>query len=626
MLFPNFYYFALAFAGLVLFFSILKKENRVVRLLRICSLFLLLSCLFEPVLKFPFATKPWFLVLVDTSRSMRIGGRPEKAREILSGMRSKKEVYGFSSHPYPLGRGDSPTGAAMVADGDLTSIGNALIETPSPSAYLLLSDGVNNSGPDPISVAKEQNIPIYTMKVGDSIVGDVRISGIICEKVAYVGDEIPVRVRLENSGYNEHKVEILLQEGDHVLDKKEVLLPDQNREGEIEFFVTAETPGSHFYEISMSELSDEINRENNKRKFGITVLKSRIRVGWFSDKPSWNLKFARLELAKDPRIQLEWWVRVGDGKWMSRNGIVSTPDFNALYDAVVLEDFDCRGKGPRIGKETGIILIGKSCEGLSPFTLGTLIESVNCSVLVTAGSDIFRTRSLPPLQEIYMVKETKSGSRLLCTTHAGVPLVVKKGATIGIAASDVWRWSFASPGFRFWNNMIRTVALKGPALLVQTDPVIEAGKRITFEADAYTSSYAPDPTRSIVVEVTRTDDAEQPLHQVPLYSLGNGKYKGAIQFLSPGRYQYEAVTEDRRSIKDSFLVISQLESQRLHPDEELLRRLSSVSGGKHIEHVDELRGVLTRTMSAAPFHPSRSLLCLLLIVFLLATEWFWLRK
>jgi hypothetical protein len=623
-LFPNFYYFALAFAGLVLLFSLLARENRVARYLRISSLFLLLSCLFEPILQFPFAAKPWFLVLIDTSGSMRVGQRLEEAHEALSRVRTKKKVYGFSNHPYPLGT-DEPWATSVGTKGELTSIGNALLETPSPSAYLLLSDGVNNSGPDPISVAENEDIPIYTVKIGDSMVGDVRISGITHKKVVYVGDEVSIRARFENSKYDEHKIEILLKEDNRLLEKREVVLTDRNGENETEFYVTVETPGSHSYEVSISGVPDDVNVENNRRKFGITVLKSRIRVGWFSNKPGWNLKFARLEVAEDTRIQLEWWVRAGDGKWMSKNGIVSVPDFNAPYDVVVLEDFDCRGESPRIGEKTGVIIIGKSCEELSPLTLGALTESANCSVHVTADFGIFKRRILPPLQETYLVKGTKSGSKILCTTHAGAPLMVKKGTIIGIAASDIWRWSFA-PELRFWNEMIRTVALQGPALLLQTDPVVEAGERITFEADAYTSGYAPDPGRSIVVEVTRTDGAEQPPHQIPLYSLGNGKYKGAIGFLSPGKYQYEAVTGGGYSVKDSFLVVSQIELQNLRPNEGFLRRLSSISGGKYIEDIEELKTALIQTRSAMPFHPSRSFLCLFLIVFLLSMEWFWLRK
>ena len=235
------FYFIIVFLGIVALTFLFKKGKNLIKLLRVCSFLLILGCIFEPLFELTLKEKPRLLVLIDTSKSMGVGERLKKAGQILPEIKLKKKIYGFDTHAYPANK-DS-----LTANGKLTNIGNALLQTPTPSAYLLLSDGINNTGPDPMEIARQKGIPIYTIGIGDSILKDIRISNLIYNKIVYTKDHIPIKLSLENIGYKQQNIQILLKENGRILQEKRALLPQNGMQGEIELSVTPKSAGTHFY-------------------------------------------------------------------------------------------------------------------------------------------------------------------------------------------------------------------------------------------------------------------------------------------------------------------------------------------------------------------------------------------
>ena len=638
------FYFILAFLGIIAFTFLFKKEKTFPKLLRICSFFLILACIFEPLLELTLKKKPWLLVLIDTSKSMGVGERLKEVKQILPEIKLKKKIYGFDAHPYPINRSDSQIAPTITTGGELTNIGNALLETPAPSAYLLLSDGINNAGPDPIEIAQRKGIPIYTIGIGDSIPKDIRISNLTYNKISYTKDHIPIKVTLENMGYKQQHIQVLLKENNRILLKKKVLLPQNGMQEEVELSVVSGRAGTHFYEANISILPDEIDKENNKREFGIHILKSRIKVGWFGESPSWNFKFAKLEFAQDSRIDFNWWVKIGEEKWLSRDGINNAPDFQSVspqtYDAIILENFEYPQIERLLDKGTGVIIIGKTCTHISPLILGSETKESKYPIKVI-DSFLFNRKELPPLKEIYKVKGVKGSARIECATSEGKPLIAKMqygdGMAVAIAAKDIWRWNF-KPEIKFWNKLIRLITIRRELspLMIETEPVYEIGEKIIFRAQAYTPDYKPDPNSKITIKVCRDTiypaqfgfDKPNPniSESISLYSLGDGKYEEAIDFLSPGKYKYKASTPKGGYAEGEFLVTSNIELQELASDRAFLRTLSQVSGGKYINDIKDLDIKLKPRTSRVPLNPGQYWLSILLIVLLLSAEWLILRR
>jgi hypothetical protein len=84
---------------------------------------------------------------------------------------SKTEIYSYlfsdSLIPFDLTRQVPPF------NGEATAIGNSLeklkenLKDKELSAVILLSDGANNSGADPLAISKKYNLPVYTVGIGE---------------------------------------------------------------------------------------------------------------------------------------------------------------------------------------------------------------------------------------------------------------------------------------------------------------------------------------------------------------------------------------------------------------------------------------------------------------------------
>ncbi|MDI6839823.1 MAG: vWA domain-containing protein [bacterium] len=626
----TFFLFILALLALIFLTLLFKKERKIPKIIRIVSFLLVLGFIFEPICELVLWSRPWLLVLVDTSKSMEVGGRLESAKRVIAELKIRNKIYGFDSHPYLMR--DS-----ITIKGEETNIGNAILETPNPAAYLLLTDGINNSGPDPVEVARYKNIPIYTIKL-DSIHKDIFITEIACNKIAYTKDSVVIKAKFEKKGYEEQKVQAILKERGRILQKKEILLPKNGLQKEVEFSVIPDVPGTHLYEVGISELPEELSYENNKREFGIRILKSRIKVGWFALMPSWNFKFAKLELKENQNIEFNYWVKLDEEKWLSKNGVVGAPDFKTAYDVVVLDEFEYPNIEKLVSNGMGVIILGAACKSVSPFIIGHPIQlKTRYPVKVEAGFDIFGAEELPPLKEVYSVLGIKGGSKVLCRTQA-TPIIAEmkynKGIVVGIAAKDLWRWNFY-PGVKFWDKIVRLVTkpIELPTLWVETEPAYPVGERIILKAQAYTKDYEPDTKCEIIVKVW---SAKPKILQkaVSLYSLGNGRYEGVIDFLYPGEYEYEACIaesrqaypEDKRRARGTFFVTSNLEFYNLDPNLHLLQTISQVSGGRYGENLKNLDIKLKPIKSKIQLNPTQYPIFFIILIILLSLEWIFLRK
>ncbi|MBI4722793.1 MAG: hypothetical protein HY769_07365 [Candidatus Stahlbacteria bacterium] len=280
-------------------------------------------------------------------------------------------------------------------------------------------------------------------------------------------------------------------------------------------------------------------------------------------------------------------------------------------------------------KGTGIIVIGNA--DISPFIIGHTVFETNSPIEVVEGVDIFGTRELPPLKEIQLVKGVKGGSKILCRTKDGNPLIVKNGQIIGIAANDVWRWNFEY-GIKFWSQLVKLINAQGQTLFVETEPVFEIGERVIFKAQAYLSDGLPNPNEDIKIKVSDNEAISTNSTNIEghFYSLSNGKYEYAVEFLPPGKYKYSCSTINNSTSNGEFSIISQIELQKIESDYNLLHTIAEVSSGKYVEDIKELDSIAINftlpQKSKLPFKPSYSYLSLFLIILLLSIEWAYLRK
>ena len=181
---------------------------------------------------------------------------------------------------------------------------------------LLISDGADNGGLDalgPSGIARDEliqglarrQIPIHTFFTGvDGSVRDLSISAVNVGEFAFVHNATDVEVSISATGLDEvHQTTVTLSRAGKPISSKDVeLLP--NGVAKVSFRLVPEEIGKAIYEVSVPVYDREAVKENNKREFVLQVIRDKIRVLQLVGRPSWDERYLRDLLKRDPNVDL----------------------------------------------------------------------------------------------------------------------------------------------------------------------------------------------------------------------------------------------------------------------------------------------------------------------------------
>jgi hypothetical protein len=250
--------------------------------LRGAALILILFMLFEPVLVYLLNRQelPSVAVLVDKSASMSIKDasveRSTLVRELLSSSpiqklvdRTKLHFIAFSDTAQEVpkstlrelkydGVGTDPAGALAKSEDDLSGKNLA--------AIVLISDGSQNLGSNPVRIAKESTVPIYTIGLGDtSNRVDAAITEMLTNEMTYVGSKVPIDVRIHAYGIKNKSSVLHVMAGGKEISRQVVSFPDNESDVSINVSFLAETAGDLRVRTVLDSIAGETILENNSR-------------------------------------------------------------------------------------------------------------------------------------------------------------------------------------------------------------------------------------------------------------------------------------------------------------------------------------------------------------------------
>jgi hypothetical protein len=289
----------------------------------------------------PPAGKPLLTVLVDESASMAVNdatdgaSRFESAREIARDLAAEAasrfdvRIRSFSTEAAPAGVAELE---ARAPKGTLTDVAAAVSGSveehrAAGQAAVLLSDGIHNAGPgtrevlNAVRAARAAGAPIYTCTMGRAdapevhdLVAEIRSP----QQLAYVGQQVPIAVRVHERGGPGGSVQVaLLHEGVPV-ETQTVSLPPSGL-AEAKFMVSRDKPGLYRYEARVEPRPGEVIGINNTSAQFLNVVNEPIRVLLLEGKPYWDGKFLMRTLAADPVVALESVVRMAEGRFLRRS-------------------------------------------------------------------------------------------------------------------------------------------------------------------------------------------------------------------------------------------------------------------------------------------------------------------
>jgi SAM-dependent methyltransferase len=525
---------------------------------------------------------------------------------------------------------------SLVPDGNATDIGCALravrdrLRGEQIEGIVLVSDGANTLGGDPVAVSDGMGIPIYAVGIGDPMEArDIQVAGVFASEMAYVGKPVPVEVTIRSRGYKGMKAPVLLTEGKKRLDEQMITLRGDGLEQRVTLEMTPKKPGRHTFRIVLPVQEGELSEENNRRLFSVKVLESKVRILLVAGSPSADLSFLRRSWERNEDLHVKT-VVLGQRKEAFR---ISDTDLVALLDVSwkALRN-DAVQELVRAVREDGLGLlliggphafgaggtVGNPLEKLLPWTmekgLSSYREGAFSPRITPEGAHhpiprlsedpvvlLQRWGELPPLLACNGIAEAKSWARVLAVhptlgnARGPMPLVAvggrDRGKVMGVAFSTFWRWDLLMWGIgktneaseRFWSNAVRWLVAReadAPVRISTDKPIYRAGEPIVFRGQVYDESYRPLPGGE--VQVVFEEAARERV--VFLEDEGSGRYEGRTAGLRPGEYAFRArASIAQRSIGEAegaFTVGSySLEFEHTGMNEELLRRIAHRSGG-----------------------------------------------
>jgi len=556
------------------------RLRRGLRALRGGGWLLVFLILLGPVVRWPelLAGRFRVLLLLDRSYSMDLAAAPaatgggrgptraEVARRVAAALR--RELGGrYDVLERGFARTLADTAAAGPAFRGATALGDVLaasggLAAGRPAVLVAVSDGAVTQGQEPWSGAERLGLPVYAVLPGDSSAApDAAVRELAANSTAYVHRPSPVRVTLEARGLAGRATALELREGPRLLARQELRLPRAG-ESEVAFTVTPETPGVHFYDVTLAPVPGELTALNNRRLFALDVLADKARVVLVQAAPSFDFSFLRRSLEEEPDLAPEFWIAGPGGSYL-RPGSAETATPAALAArlggaaVVVLGDLHGAPGLPQVlaaaaarvragaglwvyGGGAGLeFYAGTPLEPLLPYALrnvpagGTVAlspvpapEARGDALFGEDGADpalLARWSELPPAAGVRPLSLRAGGRRLLMSPRgsAVIGAVLSPpggGRVFALNAGQLYRWTFTAQGApggsdvfpaflsRVWRWLNEPGA--GPALAVRpARRVAELGEALEVEVtgqaagDRVTLEAVPEAGRGVPLAV-----------------------------------------------------------------------------------------------------------------------------
>ena len=333
-------------AGRLRFFLILLKST---------ALVILFLCLLQPMLTTSklIPQESTIAVLVDNSRSMTIRdvqgteSRGERSSEILfgnNGLKDRlKDNFHFRAYRIDLNTHPISGPADLSFKGTRTSLAQGLKQVVEElkglplSGLILITDGGDNSREDPLREArilKSLDIPVFTVGVGQTVVEkDHEITRVTASRAVMEDSIFDVNVTVRSQGYEDRDIELIIEEGERVVDAKKMKHEKSGTTRRYTFEVAPETEGPKVYTVRIPEERDEIITENNRRTFLVNNVRKRRDILYIEGHPRNEYKFIQRAIEGDKTLRLVTYLQTGPHKFL-RQGIESPEELANGYPKI----------------------------------------------------------------------------------------------------------------------------------------------------------------------------------------------------------------------------------------------------------------------------------------------------
>ena len=617
--------------------------------------------------------KPSIVIGIDNSNSM-IKGKdsvflsdrlPEFLNKIKSDIGNQYDVkfFVFGHNVVESDTADFSDGKTDISS--LLSVVNSRYYNRNLGAMILLTDGIYNSGENPLYQVRNLTFPVFTVKFGDTTVNrDLIISKVNHNRYAYKGNQFPVEVLVHaREAAGESTRLVVTSEGEEIFSRN-ISVSSGNQVFTIPLLIEAKETGLKKYRIVVEGIPGEISRENNVRDIFVEVKEMRQKIAVVANSPHPDLAALKRALEYSNNFEAEMFFADNFTANMADYSLFVLHQLpSASNQSTRLMDELSRLKIPALfilGSQSDIPRLNRMQAGLSLVgynnssneALPVLNKNFPLFIITEQMNNLFA--DLPPLVSPFGNYQISNATYSLAHQKIGqlkteLPLVafaqtadVRYGF---IAGEGIWKWrmhDFASNGN---HNTFDDFVVKSAQYLSQQT---EKGKfrvfwnnyyaendPVEFSARLYNDSDQPitGPEVNIIIS------SEQGKEFNYSFSINDESYHLQIGSLPTGLYSFRAETDPGTGalVKTGNFVVTSLilEDVNTVADHRLLDAIAAESGGisyfydemdkisETIRNRDDIKPVVyskRRYTDLVDFYP-----LLILLILMMGVEWF-LRK
>lgn len=640
--------------------------------LRFLSVSLLAFLLLSPLLKTinRFSEKPVIIFAQDNSRSVvtnadSIYYRGEYLKQVNQFLETVGEKYDVETYTFgeQIREGSSPDFTDNLTNmSGLFSLINDKYAHRNVGALIMASDGIYNSGINPLYSSEKFNFPIFTLALGDTNVQrDVMVNRVNYNRVAFVGNEFPVEVLITANKCLGKNVQLTVSKGDNVLFNRSINITTDAFDETINLKLKAEENGIQRYRVKVSAVENEITATNNYQDIFIDVLEGRQKILFLAHAPDPDISAIKQALKSNINYEVE-------------DFIISDFDKSVLgYNLVILHGLPS-GQYPLkeifsqldsenipvfyiVSSNTNLPFLNSRNVGITfqgdriVYNQVQPVFNENFTGFKLSAGTISALQYFPPVQSPYGNITVKPSASVLFNQKIGSvstsePLIaindnqgLKSGLILG---SGVWKWrmtNYSKSGNHeafneIINKLIQLTSLKVDRgfFRVYTKNNFHENENIEFDAELYNENYDLINEPEVNITVTGSEGQTYPFvfdKTASAYYLNAGKLP--VDFYS---YSVRVNRGDKQFTENGEFTVSSLsiEKTNTRADHNFIYNLAVNREGAmfYPSNLNELAQEISQREDIKPVIYSEKRyteilnlpLLLVIILTLLSAEWF----
>ena len=638
------------------------RQNVTLLVFRLLGLAAVLALLLQPSRLEeipPVVTDRVTVVAVDDSKSMAQkdvaqGTRSQAAKSILTDAGivepggtvgdGKLRLFKFSEDASPIAGTAllDTNGASTRTHRAVSTMLAALGANESARALIVLSDGHDFELVNPAKtgfMARQRGVPIYAVALGrQGKVRDVSVRITSYQPYCYVKQKARISGALRLIGCELETINVELLRGDKVVQTQRIAGSDQP-EVAVHFDVTEPVVGQYEYELRVTPLDGESDRENNHALTYLNVIDQQIQVLFLEGAPYWDTTFLQRSLLRNDKMNVDSIVQYAEGKarvvrkkagekelkipasaeaWGRYDVVVLGRSVEKLLSADGLKQLENyvrnRGgtvifsRGPAFGgalaqnelepviwsaqpMEHVRLQVAREGQALAPFRAIAGPEAADALPEMIAGYGVVEKK---PLTATLAAVQSAGGGD---PTPGMVHRRFGEGQVLSVGVDGLWRWAFNAKveGVntlfdRFWDQMILWLMAGRDFLPTQQFSLRASSANIPLGEKIYFRAVKRDAAVKMAdVPLVIADAGGEVGRTVLSASDPNAPDKFTAEFLpaKAGKYAATAKFPDGTSQSARFIVFDEnLEQTEVATDAGYLRKLCESSGGRLLQPGD----------------------------------------